>query len=212
LQIEGQVEGQTFSQDFNPILGFDFDPLRARLSAPKVDPALDPTTSVDPLHPTASGTVSALDSIPSSISAGPLELPMTVVRNAALGGLAFAFLLALIGGVRRRAVGEPNEIARQYRSLLLDAVAATHPVERRAIGVKTIGELARLAERYERFIVHEEEEGVHTYSVEEDGVVYWYQAIAGDDRARGLDSDAPLTNLHPIREAESSHRDIRIGS
>ena len=61
------------------------------------------------------------------------------------------------------------------------------------LDVTTMEGLVRLAERYERMILHEVFEGVHSYLVEEDGVVYRYRT--------GTNEAALAAQLRPVEAA-----------
>jgi hypothetical protein len=53
----------------------------------------------------------------------------------------------------------------------------------RLVEVATMDGLARLAERYDRMILHEDNRGTHRYFVEEAGVAYYYQPASPETGA-----------------------------
>jgi hypothetical protein len=125
--------------------------------------------------PVLPGSVAVPIEAPNQIRIGSLAVPITDLRTGALIGLAFALVIALFGARHRRKTETPSQIARRYGSLILEVASASAASERKAVQIKELRDLARMAQTYERFILHDESENVHTYSIEEDGVVYWYQ-------------------------------------
>jgi hypothetical protein len=94
---------------------------------------------------------------------------------AGIGALVAAALLAL-GLVREREGDEPAQIASRHGAWLVD-VAPRPRADASILDVTSMEGLVRLAERYERMILHEFFEGAHSYLVEEDGVVYRYRTV-----------------------------------
>ncbi|MGH2806514.1 MAG: signal peptidase I [Actinomycetota bacterium] len=199
LRIDGAIRGRSFGRVFAPTLRFELDPLRMRLAAPEPGP-LGSASAADPLAPRARGTVAVPTTVRNELSIGPLAVPVSTLRIVAAIGAGIALLIALAGLIGRRDVDEPAAITRRYGSLILDIASASATSERKAVQVKDMGELVRLAQGYERFILHDQSENVHTYSVEEDGVVYWYQPAMPDA--------SNVTEL-PIVRAEGTFRSPR---
>jgi hypothetical protein len=100
----------------------------------------------------------------------------TVQILALLGLLAGIAGAAIAARATREPEGdEPARIAARYAGWIVD-VAPRARVPESALEVTSIEELARVAERFERMIVHEVRDGVHSYLVEVDDAVYRYQA------------------------------------
>ena len=105
----------------------------------------------------------------------------TARTTAVVGGLAAVVAALAVGLVesRRRGRDEPGLIAARYGELLIPVTAVERTRAESAVTVATMEALARLAERYGRMILHEESSGLHAYAVEDDGVVYRYEARDG---------------------------------
>jgi hypothetical protein len=125
-----------------------------------------------------------------------LELRVRTARVLSLlggvGALVAAALLAL-GLVREREGDEPARISARYGAWLVD-VAPRPRSDEPVLDVTTMEGLVRLAERYERMILHEVFEGTDSYLVEEDGVVYRYRT--------GVPEPAPA----PLRSVKAAKR------
>jgi hypothetical protein len=95
------------------------------------------------------------------------------------GGIAFV----LVGWIlfrRRRRDGEVAEIERRYGDLIVAVEAGMRSPgsERR---VSTMEALVRIAERYDRLVLHEEHWGGHSFLVDDAGLVYRYDVGAPPD-------------------------------
>ncbi len=201
IDVDGDIEGSSFEQNFAPKLDFALDPLRARIALPEGDPALE--AAPDPLHPVVSGTVQVPREVPGAITVGPLRLPVAQAQILSIAGAVLALLLALIGWRGRRMTNEVEAISRRYGSRLLDTSSATAPIEQRTVGVKRIDELVRVADRGDKFVLHEQESGIHTYSVADEGIVFWYQVLE-PEAAREVETARVVPRrLHPVTDHRS---------
>ena len=89
--------------------------------------------------------------------------------------LAGAFLFR-----RRRRDGEVAEIERRYGDLIVAVAAgARSPGSERRVA--TMEALVRIAERYDRLVLHEEHGGRHSFLVDDAGLVYRYDVGATPD-------------------------------
>lgn len=117
---------------------------------------------------------------PSAMSLLLVKVNVATARLLALAGVLAALAGAALFGfalTRGREGDEPDQIAARYAAWLVDV--APRPRSRESVlDVTTMEGLVRLAERYERMILHEVFEGAHSYLVEEDGVVYRYRSGA----------------------------------
>jgi signal peptidase len=103
------------------------------------------------------------------------------VSSARLGGLLGGLLLLLGAGAAwlllraGRTGDEPTRIAARVGPWLVDATPQERP-DGSVHDLASMDDLVRLAERYERVILHERRGDEHAYLVEEGGVVYRYRA------------------------------------
>ena len=85
---------------------------------------------------------------------------------------------------------EAESILARYRSLLVQVAHVRDPSTQRVVVVSDMAALVRIAERYDRMILHERIGGRESYFVAEDGVLYRYEAEASRPT---LVSDVPVT-------------------
>jgi hypothetical protein len=108
-------------------------------------------------------------------------VPVTIARIAGLVGALLA-LAALVFAVRlhRRSRGadEPTRIAARYGESIVSVVHSSLGTHGDLVQVRSIEELARLAERYESMIIHEQTDLGHAYLVADGVTLYAYLAEA----------------------------------
>jgi signal peptidase I len=166
VDTQGFVGDESINEHFMPTLTFDLTDTRLRL-ATAADGASD-----NGLQRMRSGT----GTTKSEQKLG--SLGVATARRAALIGLPTSILIALLGGflfLVTRGNDEVASIRRRYGAWLID-VAASHRPEHLERRVESIDQLARIAERYERLILHEQRDRQHSFLVEDDGLVYRYDA------------------------------------
>ncbi|MDQ4026717.1 MAG: DUF5305 domain-containing protein, partial [Actinomycetota bacterium] len=206
VKFNGEVSGKPIEHVFAPPLKFEFDSLRARLA-----PAETPTDGLaepsNPLRPTAGDSVRVPETIANSISAGPLTVPVEVVRLIALGGAVLcALLAAAVFFISGRAADDPDAIGRRYGKWMIDVETLRPTSERTAIQVRGMDELVELAERYDRLILHHEEDGIHSYVVEEANIAYWHQALVAEEQGDSNVTTLPTRSRTRRRQAVASDR------
>jgi signal peptidase I len=166
VDTQGFVGDESIDEHFMPTLTFDLTDTRLRL-ATTADGASD-----NGLQRTRSGT----GTTKREQKLG--SLGVSTARRAALIGLPTSIFIALLGGflfLVTRGNDEVASIRRRYGAWLID-VAASHRAPELERRVESIDALARIAERYERVILHEQRDRQHSFLVEDDGLVYRYDA------------------------------------
>jgi len=104
---------------------------------------------------------------------------VATARWISLAGLAAA-LCVLLGVLTfgPRMIGRGDDkairIRKRYGHWLVPVDRVPEPLESKLVEVGDIKTLVRLAERYDRMILHESRDGAHTFCVAEDGVLYRY--------------------------------------
>jgi hypothetical protein len=166
----GTVGGQAVKARFAPVLA-----LRLNGSSLRLDTASPAGSEQTALVRSKRGY--GQRSEPNELSLLGLRIEVATARALALlGGLGALAGAALLGWAltRRREGGEPEQIEARYGAWLVD-VAPRPRADAAMLDVTTMEGLVRLAERYERMILHEVFEGTHSFLVEDDGVVYRYR-------------------------------------
>ena len=197
ISLRGTVAGRPVRDVFAPTLTFDLDALHLRLRAAAGATAGDPLVRIA----SAAGTRRAASPF------GPAGLRTTVghARRLVEVGLAAGLLSLLAGGLlllRGRRDDEVTVIERRYADWIVEVGPGerTAEAERRVSSMKA---LARLAERYDRLILHERRHGGDSYLVEDDGIVYRYdveRAATPEDEAVTLFGWGPADRVRPLAE------------
>jgi signal peptidase I len=182
IHISGTLGGLPITDGFEPQLPFTLDPLKLRPQLPDATSQAGTTHAANPLTPTGSGSIKTAYLAPNRLSFHGIHVPVAAARRiAAAGSVAalcalFAFVILLLRG---RRADEPARIQARHRDLLI-AVAGT---DRRSydeiVELESFETLARLAERYDRLILHEQSALGHSYRVADEGVLYIY--LVGND-------------------------------
>jgi signal peptidase I len=171
VKAKGALAGQPVDSDFTPTYPFDLDSLVLKPSSAGTGAKAIGTT------PTTR------DSIPNSvkraatIGAFGLAVDVSIVRWVTLGAGVLALLVLLVVFTKRRPLHR-NEVAsidaRDGRIIV--PVASSSPGTQRVatVDVTTMPDLVRLAERYDRLILHQARDGTHVYLFEAEGIVYRY--------------------------------------
>jgi signal peptidase I len=168
VRVDGLVAGKRMHDAFSPQLTFSLDELHLQLQQPGSSGVAGAPPS-DPLHPsqTAAAPVSARASV------GPL--PLALARALAVLGL-LGSLAALVASSALGGGGEKDDdleaIASRFGSLVVPVGKPRHTTEGWAIDVETFEALAKLAERYDRAILHQRGSWGDSYLVEDGGVAY----------------------------------------
>lgn len=173
VTVTGLVGGMEIRDDFSPALTFELDD--SRLQIPEGS-ALG-AGAVD-LEPTDAVTRTIVS--PTSFSVFGREFAVREARIVTLVAMAAALALTLAVAIaffgRRRSEHDPALIQARYGALLIPVRASLRKSPETAVAVESMEALVRLAEHYERMILHEvEHDGVHSFVVEDDGVVYRYE-------------------------------------
>lgn len=121
-------------------------------------------------------------SLVSASSTAPNKLdgvPVKTVRWIAVAGFALFALLALLAGARAtRATPDPVErINSRYKNLIVPVASVSTDPAHPPIEVRTIEALAQLAERSERLILHDHQDDVDNYLIDDQGTLFRFQAL-----------------------------------
>jgi hypothetical protein len=176
VSFEGTLADLPLYERFAPELRFMLDPLQLQLEpAGAAPPGVEEL--VDPLHPVSGNLLKTEVDVPRSFSVFGTELRLADLRvvAAAMLGIAVAGLLLIeLGRARSARRGEAAFIESRYGQWLVPVQQGGGAPSGRAVQVESFDSLVRLATHYGHVVLHEESEGSHTYTVEENGVTYRY--------------------------------------
>lgn len=198
VRLRGTVAGRPVRDTFAPALTLDVDELRLQLEQPSTG-----SSTLNTLTRAKGGTGTRTE----PLTVGAFGRHVTVVaarrytRLAAAGSAAILLLGALLFLLARRG-DEVVEIRRRYGDWIVDVAPGDRPagVERR---VASMDVLARIAERYERLILHERRDGSDAFVVEDDGIVYVYDRREQPPQAEVFPLGWPLpVHVHAVADVE----------
>jgi signal peptidase I len=184
----GVAGGHPVRRTFAPPLALDLDDVRLQIAS-------TPSGSNSLVRSAAAG---GSHTEPVTLHLLGRQLGIRAARRLALGtvaaGLAALLTAAALTLLRRRD-DEVAAIQRRYAELLVTVAprGRDRAGERR---VESIGALARIAERYDRLILHEEDAGRHSFLVEDAGVVFRYDVVRPHE---DTDEDTAELPALPVR-------------
>lgn len=181
ITISGDVAGQEVSEQFAPALAMQMDTYQVELAAGAAGSS-DDESAATPLRQTQPGEVKISETQANNLGVLGLSLDIETTRLASLIGLLLA--LATLGLLWMRFsnpahADEASLIQAQYGEWLIPVESMHAQSQQKTVQVKSMEALVRLAELYERMILHEASDGIHSYFVEEEGAAYYYQVISG---------------------------------
>jgi signal peptidase I len=179
VKAHGTLAGHRFTAAYAPKLPFTLTPyeLAPVLSgaATAVGPAHAGSAAV--FHPSQVASVAAAGSARVMIGPGAFHLSAGVARILGPVGLLAALAAAALAARRLRRdrrADEPTRIQSRYGEAMIAAVQSTLIGGGDLVEVESIEALARLAERYQSLMIHEQTATGHAYLVADNGTVYAY--------------------------------------
>ncbi len=190
VRVHGTMAGQPFQASYAPQLPFTLTPLALSPPLPggPAGTVRPQAGSAAPFHPSATRSVTSAARASVALGAGRLTMPVAVARIAALIGLAAALAAAVLAGRllrRTRQSDEPTRISARYGESIVTVVHSSLGRHTDLVQVKSIEELARIAERYESMIIHEQTDLGHAYLVADGATLYAY-LLEAPGSERGL--------------------------
>lgn len=190
VHVGGTMAGQRFRAAYAPQLPFTLTPyeLSPLLPGSPTGAVPAPAASVAAFHPSSAGSVTLATRTAVSLGPKRLGVPVAVARIAlALGLVASlaAVLLAVRLLRRAREADEPTRIGARYGESIVTVVHSSLGRHTDLVQVKSIEELARIAERYESMIIHEQTDLGHAYLVADGTTLYAY-LLEAPGSERGL--------------------------
>jgi signal peptidase I len=170
VQVAGYAGSTVIDETFSPALSLSLDATALRLEGEDVQTALAPRLE---------GELERIE--PTHVGVGALSLPTADARAFSALGLVVSLALAGISALllsRRFTASGHERIGARYGTRIVDADAVV-PEGRWVTEVGDIESLVRLADLYERVILHVAEGGGHTYLVDDGVAVYRHRLGAG---------------------------------
>lgn len=170
VQVFGYAGSTVVDERFAPELPLTYDGLALRLR-----PGDDKTSL---LHPRQE--LDTTRTVPTRLGVEPIARSTADTRALAALGIVAALLLAGVGGLvlARRSITEAQRASRRFGSRLVDAEAVV-PDGRWVTDVHDADSLARIAEHYDRVVLHTVEAGTDVYLVDDGVTVYRYRVLQG---------------------------------
>ena len=219
VAIAGVIGSVTAHTIFSTPLSFSLDTLELQpVLSSGASSTTNPVTgaAVNPLSPSTSGSVTGTVPQPRALAFGPLSVSVSDARQIAVDGFALAICL-LLGALvllLRASGGRGDgvaEILGRYRRSLVRVARAPRPSESELVELGDMETLVRIAERYDRMILHESMMGADTFWVPEDGVLYRY-AIPSEVHVRQPFEPAPVVAAQAAVAADSDGLDADLGA
>lgn len=177
VNLTGVVAGQELDETFAPSFDFTLDDLALRPESPTIAP--DGNTASDPFNQVKTGTIEQPATEAATLSIFVLDVDVSTARQIAIAGLLLSGLaLAILGGLywNARRAAEPRQIQARYRPLLVTVNGSDLGINGRVVEVASIEDLARVAEREGRMILHQQRDTIHDYFVQDVDVTYRYSS------------------------------------
>ena len=166
---QGSLGGRPVNDSFAPRLTFQFDPAQAQLM--RGDP------EVDPLRPVEEGVLEGTRVEVSSLSILGWKIEVMRARWIALAGLLLAAVgLGTFGGLVLLAsrVDRTSLVELKYGPLMVGVGRGGDPSGGRLVDVRSVDDLARLAQHHGLMILHRAGPEGHWYFVQDGQTIYRY--------------------------------------
>ena len=181
INLEGEVDGHTFQASFLPRLPFALDDHELYLRA---GDTLDAADS-DLTRPMADGSVSYMEAEPATLTILGLRIPVSAAREAAVVGLLMAVAAGAALGLpayRARRAGRATRILSEYPAVLVSVREPLHAPKSGFVEVRDFDDLAHLAERTGKTILHAAVVSEHHFYLR-DGEALYHVVVIDDPAA-----------------------------
>jgi len=186
VDVRGRVGTETIGETFSPTLPLVLDPISVRPDASGEDSSLFTARRPE--------TVTARS--PTYLSIGGVPLTVDDARQVSILGLLIAALVGAVGAAalwRASTGGEPSRIAARFGDRMITIAGAPSVAPSRITELADFESLHRVAERYDRVVLHWYDGREHVYLVDDGSAVYGYRVGAAFDAERAPDLDVDDT-------------------
>jgi signal peptidase I len=199
ISTGGSVSTLPLHAKFAPVIRFSLTPLEAAPVAPASAGSVGANPSASQFTPSNGSSITGKHAEPLSLSFGVVRLRVATARAIAIGGIAIVILLivGVLAFLRPQARDEAATIRSRYGRLIVP-VEGVRPLPGVAvIDVADMDALVRIAEHYDRSILHESST---------DGEAFWVADESGHFRytigGRAAARDRPVS---AVPAAEFAH-------
>ena len=204
VQTGGVVQGKPVTSRFAPSIAFDMGRDQLKPTTPGADgsgnaaaPAASGATGVVVRE---AGRVNWSATQPGTMSIFGRAVPVSLARQLGAVGTVLALgcvAMWLAGRRRRPAQTEAATILRRYGERIIPVTGVAAPEGRTVVEVPSMDSLAKIAEKYERFILHTSDESGDHFSVDDDTTLYRYRPAANLGGSLPLETELPLQTEQP---------------
>ena len=168
VTVSGKISGRELQEaNYQPQLTFRYD--RLNFSVVKADP------TINPFNQTQAGFMREIRQTANTISLLGWHPTILTLRLLALPGLMLSMIgmWLLSNSIQIQAGKSPESAIRlRYGSMLIDTQSIGTNTSSHIVDVQSIEDLAKLAERFNTVILHENNKGSHSYFANTEGVTY----------------------------------------
>lgn len=201
IDVKGTVGGEAIAETFSPPLDFALNGLQ--MTPPSADGSNEVFESSQP------GTIKISDISENKVFLGPLDLTVATARKSSVVGVGLASLMAFfLWSYLWREVedDEAAAIEARYRSWLVP-VTKIGAAGKKRVHVADIDSLAKLADRYDRMILHVSSRSGHSYIVQENGIDYVFELDPAPDATDAPPKPATSRQVRLREEKRKAERD-----
>ncbi len=180
VKVAGRIGGEPVTTAYSPVLSLSLGTSQLLSGTPAIgsssDSAPGPTGSAaqQGLRQSTTATLSSTHGTVATL----VGVPVKTVRRIALAGLAIFAVLALFATLKD-GDGDPDPAERiksRYKHLIVPVEPVTPSTDHPPIDVSSIDALAQLAERSERLILHDHQDDVDNYLIDDQGTLFRFSA------------------------------------
>jgi signal peptidase I len=186
----GHVDALPVNARFSPNMKFTLNKFEL-MPAASSGGTLPAKQATSVLNPSTPGLAMGRRDQPLYVSLGPVRMTVATARAIALAGIAIVTcaLLIALALLRPRRRDELAAIEKRYGRMIVPVARVWQQPGVPVIDVADINHLARIAEHYDRSILHEANDGLHAFWVTDESGQFRYalhSSAAGDTLAADL--------------------------
>jgi signal peptidase I len=180
VKVAGRLQSQPISTGFSPKIKFTINPLEVRALSASGSAFMPGERGASPFAPSQSSSLDGERQEPLSISIGPLQPQVATARWIALGGVLLVLLVVLSLGtlLAPRRHDTAADILARYGRMIVPVERVPQPQGVTVIDVADMDALTRIAEHYDRSILHEKTEHGDAFWVTDESGHFRYTAPA----------------------------------